>query len=192
MKKEIKKPNKYEIERAIDNSKDKVQELINGYEKRISEYIFKIVNFEKERNHAEADRYRERIKDLIARQTEMAGMYDWLEQTSDTINDAIATMEITDSLTNLTSKLNLGEMKSVLKQLMVTSETLSNTTKELSMSISSISKIANETSKSTFVNRPQDSQINAIIEARMEKYNKQIQTELENDESELFELNERN
>ena len=192
-KKDVKneKPNKIKIEMAFDRCKSSIQELLDQYQTNIDNFLAKMVALKKEGRLAEADRYKEKLKLVLARQAKMNDLMDQVDQFSYMIDEAFAKSAVYESLgtvLNETNKIDMSpEIKKILQQVNSFEDIFSKGLNKMDSIFGKVSKkitdIDNETSS------VQDKEIDAIVERRLEQYDQQTSLQANEDES-LFKLSD--
>ncbi|MGN0804292.1 MAG: hypothetical protein ACI4MS_02805 [Candidatus Coproplasma sp.] len=192
-KKDVKneKPNKIKIEMAFDRCKSSIQELLDQYQTNIDNFLAKMVALKKEGRLAEADRYKEKLKLVLARQAKMNDLMDQVDQFAYMIDEAFAKSAVYESLgtvLNETNKIDVSpEIKKILQQVNSFEDIFTKGLNKMDSIFGKVSKkitdIDNETSS------VQDKEIDAIVARRLEQYDQQTSLQANEDES-LFKLSD--
>ena len=188
-KKPVEKPSKIKIDMAFDKCKEAIQELLNDYGTRIEGYLAKITNLKKEKRFSEADRYKEKLKLVIARQTKMMDLMDQVEQFGFMIDEAFAKNTVygtLGSILNETNKMNMApEIKSIVKNMNTFERQFKKDCVTFNSIFSKISKSVVNIDNSTY---DHDSEIDSIVNSRMQDYDQETTRRAEEVED-LFNLN---
>ena len=183
------KPNKVKIELAFDGCKDSIQELLDQYQTTIDGYLSKMVSLKKEGRIAEADRYKQKLKLVLSRQAKMNDLLDRVEQFSYMIDEVFAKNAVYNSLgtvLNETNKIDISpEVKKILKQVSDFEDIFSKGLNKLDSVFGKVSQKISDIDNS--ISASQDSEIDAIVERRLEQYEEQTTREAQT-ESDVFRL----
>lgn len=185
------KPNKIKIEMAFDNCKDSIQGLLDQYQSTIDGYLTKMVALKKEGRISEADRYKQKLKLVLARQAKMNDLMDQVDQFSYMIDEAFAKNSVYESLGTVlqeTNKINMSpEIKKILKQVSEFDDIFSKGLNKMDSIFGKVSKKISDIDQATSAS--QDREIDDIVARRLEQYD--IQTTQEADaEAGLFNLDD--
>lgn len=183
------KPNKVKIELAFDGCKDSIQELLDQYQATVDGYLSKMVSLKKEGRIAEADRYKQKLKLVLSRQAKMNDLLDQVEQFSYMIDEVFAKNAVYNSLgtvLNETNKIDISpEVKKILKQVSDFEDIFSKGLNKLDSVFGKVSQKISDIDNS--ISASQDSEIDAIVERRLEQYEEQTTREAQT-ESDVFRL----
>lgn len=170
-KKTDEKPSKMKIDLAFDKCKEAIQELLNDYGTRIDGYLSKITNLKKEKRFSEADRYKEKLKLVIARQAKMMDLMDQVEQFGFMIDEAFAKNTVygtLGSILNETNKMNMApEIKNIVKSMNNFEKQFKKECFQFNNIFSKISKSVVDIDNSLYT---QDAEIDEIVNNRMKDY----------------------
>ena len=167
-KKPEQKPSRTKIDLAFDKCKEAIQELLNDYDARINMYADKITDLKKNKRFSEADRYKDKLKLVIARQTKMMDLMDQVEQFGFMIDEAFAKNTVygtLGSILNETNKMNMApEIKSIVKN-------MNNFEKQFKKDCLQFNNIFGKISKSVVSidnsSYQQDAEVDQIVNSRM-------------------------
>ena len=183
------KPNKVKIELAFDGCKDSIQELLDQYQATIDGYLSKMVSLKREGRIAEADRYKQKLKLVLSRQTKMNDLLDQVEQFSYMIDEVFAKNAVYNSLgtvLNETNKIDISpEVKKILKQVSDFEDIFSKGLNKLDSVFGKVSQKISDIDNN--ISASQDSEIDAIVERRLAQYEEQTTREAQT-ESDVFRL----
>lgn len=189
MKKTVEQPNKIKIDLALDRCKDSIQELLNNYSVKIEGYLSKMVNLKKEKRFLESDRYKGKLKTVLASQTRMMDLMDQVEQFGFMIDEAFAKNNVYNTLNNVlseTNKINMSpEIKNIIKDINKFEKMFSENCSKFDSIFTKISKSIVDIDSSNYA---QDAEIDEIVNERLNKYDEQTSKEAEEIESDLFKL----
>ena len=183
-KKPAEKPSRVKIEIAFDRCKEAIQELLNDYGTRIEGYLNKITNLKKEKRFSEADRYKEKLKLVIARQAKMMDLMDQVEQFGFMIDEAFAKNTVYGTLgriLNETNKMNMApEISSIVKNMNNFEKQFKKDCLQFNNIFGKISKSVVNIDNSTYT---QDAEIDSIVNSRMKDYDEETtrRAEIEDD-----------
>lgn len=184
------KPNKIKIELAFDRCKGAIQQLLDQYQKNIDNYLAKMVLLKKEGRTIEAERYKNKLKLVLSRQTKMNDLMDQVEQFSYMIDEAFAKSAVYDALGSVlseTNKINMSpEIKKILKQVNDFDDIFTKGIGKMDSIFGKVSKKISDIDQDT--SSEQDREIDAIISRRLEQYDEQT-TRQAQEENNLFDLN---
>ena len=182
------KPNKVKIELALDNCKDSIQELLNQYQTTIDAHLAKIVALKRERRFNEADRYKQKLKLVLARQTKMQDLMDQVEQFAFMIDEAFAKSDVYASIGTVLDEANKisvsPEIKKILKQVSEFDDMFSKGLGKMDAIFGTVSKkISDIDSNSTTF----DNEIDDIVSSRLNQLDERTTMEAAADDA-LFKL----
>ncbi len=182
-------PNKVKIDLALDNCKDSIKGLLDQYQATVESYLSKIVNLKRERRISEVDRYKQKLKLVLARQAKMQDLMDQVEQFSFMIDEAFAKNAVYASIGTVldeTNKISISpEIKKILKQVSDFDDIFSKGIKKMDGIFGRVSKkISDIDNAASSVN---DKEIDDIVSSRLEQYDEITSQEAEADED-LFDL----
>lgn len=185
------KPNKIKIEMAFDNCKDSIQGLLDQYQTTIDGYLTKMVALKKEGRVSEADRYKQKLKLVLARQAKMNDLMDQVDQFSYMIDEAFAKNSVYESLgtvLNETNKISMSpEIKKILKQVSEFDDIFSKGLNKMDSIFGKVSKKISDIDQATSAS--QDREIDDIVARRLEQYDMQTTQEADA-EAGLFNLDD--
>lgn len=185
------KPNRIKIEMAFDNCKDSIQGLLDQYQATIDGYLTKMVALKKEGRITEADRYKQKLKLVLARQAKMLDLMDQVEQFSYMIDEAFAKSAVYESLGTVlheTNKIDMSpEVKKILKQVSEFDDVFSKGLNKMDSIFGKVSKKISDIDQATSVS--QDREIDDIVARRLEQYDMQTTQEADA-EAGLFNLDD--
>lgn len=185
------KPNKIKIEMAFDNCKDSIQGLLDQYQTTIDGYLTKMVALKKEGRISEADRYKQKLKMVLARQAKMNDLMDQVEQFAYMIDEAFAKNAVYESLGTVlqeTNKIDMSpEVKKILKQVSDFDDIFSKGLNKMDSIFGRVSKKISDIDQATSVS--QDREIDDIVSRRLEQYDMQTTQEADA-EAGLFNLDD--
>lgn len=189
MKKEVKKPSKIKIDMAFEKCKGAVQELLNDYGTRIDGYLAKMVNLKKEKRFAEADRYKTKLKLVLARQARMMDLMDQIEQFGFMVDEAFANQTLYSTLGSVLDEINKvnmsPEVAKMIKGMSKFEKRFKKETTQFNNIFGSISKSIVNINNSSY---EADAEIDAIVNSRLEQYDSQTTAQAEMNDDELFSL----
>lgn len=120
-KKDEPKINVSAIENSFDATKEKVQEMLDNYDMQIENYTNKVVTCLKQKRKSEANRYKEKLKQIMFRRERMSQLYDQIDSFQMMINEALAKNEVYKTLGNTLSQVNTikmnPQMASIIKEM---------------------------------------------------------------------------
>ena len=181
MKKPVEKPNKIKIELALERCKESIQELLNQYGQTIDGYLAKMVNLKKEGRVTEAARYKEKLKLVLSRQTKMMDLMDQVEQFGFMIDEAFAKNNVYQTLGTVLGEANKisvsPEIKKILHDVNKFDDIFTKGLNKMDNIFGKISRTVVDVNEST--SNAQDSEIEAIVNSRLEKYDEQTTAEAE-------------
>lgn len=182
-------PNKVKIDLALDRCKDSIQGLLNQYQTTIESYLSKIVSAKRDRRPSEVDRYKQKLKLVLARQAKMQDLMDQVEQFSFMIDEAFAKNDVYASIGTVldeTNKISISpEIKRILKQVSDFDDIFSKGIKKMDGIFGRVSKkISDIDNAASSVN---DREIDDIVSSRLDQYDEITSQEAEADED-LFNL----
>lgn len=185
------KPNKVKIELAFDKCKDAIQGLLNQYQTNIDNYLAKMVALKREGRISEADRYKQKLKIVLARQAKMNDLMDQVEQFQYMIDEAFAKNSVYSALGSVLSETNKisvsPEIKKILKQVNDFDDIFSKGLNKMDAIFGKVSRKISDIDQAT--SSTQDREIDDIVSKRLEQYDRQTTEEAEVD-SNLFNLDE--
>lgn len=183
------KPNRVKIELAFDRCKDSIQELLNQYQATIDSYLAKMVTLKRERRMTEADRYKQKIKLVLARQAKMQDLIDQVEQFQFMIDEAFAKNDVYGSIGAVLDEANKisvsPEIKKILKQVNEFDDIFTKGIGKMDAIFGKVSKKISDIDSAT--SAAQDKEIDDIVSARLEQLDEQTTLEASADDS-LFKL----
>jgi hypothetical protein len=187
--KKVEKPNKIKIEMTFDRCKESIQELLDQYQNTIDGYLNKMVEMKKQGRLAESDRYKDKLKLVLARQAKMNDLMDQVEQFQYMIDEAFAKSDVYSALgsvLNETNKINVApEVKKMLKQMNDFEEVFSKGLNKMDSIFGKVGRKINDIDSAT--SSAQDREIDDIVSKRLEQYDRQT-TETAQAETQLFKL----
>ena len=182
---EPKKPNKIKIEMSLERCKDSIQGLLDQYAKNEQDYMRKMVAMKKEGRLSEADRYKEKLRLVYARQAKMNDLMDQVEQFGYMIDEAFAKNDVYQSLGMVLGEANKVSVSPELKKLLADVKQFEDVfTKGLNKMDTIFGKVSrtvsdvNDSTTNTF-----DAEIEARVNARIEQADQQTTLEAEADKS---------
>ncbi|MBR2903040.1 MAG: hypothetical protein IKC37_00150 [Clostridia bacterium] len=182
---EPQKPNKIKIEMSLERCKDSIQGLLDQYEKNEQDYMRKMVAMKKEGRLSEANRYKEKLRLVFARQAKMNDLLDQVEQFGYMIDEAFAKNDVYQSLGMVLGEANKVSVSPELKKLLADVKQFEEVfTKGLNKMDSVFGKVSrtvsdvNDSTTNTF-----DAEIEARVNARIEQADQQTTMEAEADKS---------
>lgn len=182
-------PNKVKIDLALDRCKDSIQGLLNQYQTSVEAYLSKIVTLKRERRISEVDRYKQKLKLVLARQAKMQDLMDQVEQFSFMIDEAFAKNDVYASIGTVldeTNKISISpEIKKILKQVSDFDDIFSKGIKKMDGIFGRVSKKISDIDNAT--SSVNDKEIEDIVSSRLEQYDEITSQEAEADED-LFNL----
>lgn len=120
-KKDEPKINVSAIENSFDATKEKVQEMLDNYDMQIENYTNKVVTCLKQKRKSEANRYKEKLKQIMFRRERMSQLYDQIDSFQMMINEALAKNEVYKTLGNTLAQVNTikmnPQMASIIKEM---------------------------------------------------------------------------
>ena len=120
-KKDEPKINVSAIENSFDATKEKVQEMLDNYDMQIENYTNKVVTCLKQKRQSEANRYKEKLKQIMFRRERMSQLYDQIDSFQMMINEALAKNEVYKTLGNTLAQVNTikmnPQMASIIKEM---------------------------------------------------------------------------
>ena len=120
-KKEEPKINVSAIENSFDATREKVQEMVDSYDMQIENYTNKVVACLKQKRKSEANRYKEKLKQIMFRRERMNQLYDQIDSFQMMINEALAKNEVYKTLGNTLAQVNTikmnPQMTSIIKEM---------------------------------------------------------------------------
>ncbi len=165
------KPNRFKIEMALERCKESIQGLLDQYSKTEQEYIRKMVDLKKEGRVAEAERYKQKLKMLFARQTKMNDLMDQVEQFGYMIDEAFAKNDVYQSLGMVLGEANkvsvAPELKQILSDVKAFEETFTTGLNKMDSIFGKISRTVEDVNETTAT--AQDAEIEARVNARLAK-----------------------
>lgn len=165
------KPNRFKIEMALERCKESIQGLLDQYSKTEQEYIRKMVDLKKEGRAAEAERYKQKLKMLFARQTKMNDLMDQVEQFGYMIDEAFAKNDVYQSLGMVLGEANkvsvAPELKQILSDVKAFEETFTTGLNKMDSIFGKISRTVEDVNETTAT--AQDAEIEARVNARLAK-----------------------
>ena len=165
------KPNRFKIEMALERCKESIQGLLDQYSKTEQEYIRKMVDLKKEGRLAEAERYKQKLKMLFARQTKMNDLMDQVEQFGYMIDEAFAKNDVYQSLGMVLGEANkvsvAPELKQILSDVKAFEETFTTGLNKMDSIFGKISRTVEDVNETTAT--AQDAEIEARVNARLAK-----------------------
>ena len=165
------KPNRFKIEMALERCKESIQGLLDQYSKTEQEYIRKMVDLKKEGGLAEAERYKQKLKMLFARQTKMNDLMDQVEQFGYMIDEAFAKNDVYQSLGMVLGEANkvsvAPELKQILSDVKAFEETFTTGLNKMDSIFGKISRTVEDVNETTAT--AQDAEIEARVNARLAK-----------------------
>ena len=165
------KPNRFKIEMALERCKESIQGLLDQYSKTEQEYIRKMVDLKKEGRLAEAERYKQKLKMLFARQTKMNDLMDQVEQYGYMIDEAFAKNDVYQSLGMVLGEANkvsvAPELKQILSDVKAFEETFTTGLNKMDSIFGKISRTVEDVNETTAT--AQDAEIEARVNARLAK-----------------------
>jgi hypothetical protein len=183
------KPNKVKIELAFDKCKSCIQELLDQYQASIDGYLSKMVALKKEGRLSESDRYREKLKLVLARQAKMNDLMDQVEQFSYLVDEAFAKSAVYESLGTVlteTNKIDMSsDVKKMLKQMGDFDAVFSKGLGKMDSIFGKVSRKISDIDASASAS--QDREIDDIVARRLQQYDEQTTQEAEADAG-LFNL----
>lgn len=183
------KPSKIKIEMAFDKCKESIQGLLDQYQATIDNYLAKMVALKKERRLTEVDRYKERLKIVLARQAKMNDLMDQVEQFSYMIDEAFAKNAVYESMGAVlgeTNKINMSpEIKKILKQVNDFDDIFSKGIGKMDSIFGKVSRKISDIDQATAA--VQDKEIDDIVAGRLAQLDRQTSEEAEA-EAGLFDL----
>lgn len=183
------KPNRVKIELAFDRCKDSIQELLNQYQATIDSYLAKMVTLKRERRMTEADRYKQKIKLVLARQAKMQDLIDQVEQFQFMIDEAFAKNDVYGSIGAVLDEANKisvsPEIKKILKQVSQFDDIFTKGIGKMDSIFGKVSQKISDIDSAT--SAAQDKEIDDIVSARLEQLDEQTTLEASVDDS-LFKL----
>ena len=206
------KPSKVKISIKFDKCKDSIQELLNQYGATIDGYLAKMVNLKKENRFTEADRYKEKLKLVLGRQAKMNDLMDQVEQFQFMIDEAFAKSTVYGTLSEVldeTNKMDMApQIKKIIKgmknrekmhfivivftQFFCSADTYAKFEKSFKKDCLKFDTIFSKISKSVInINEStslQDSEFDAIVNARLQSYDEQTTLQAKEESSSLFKL----
>lgn len=188
MFKKKEKPSKIKIELSFDKCKESIQELLDNYNAKIEGYLSKIVNLKREKRLLEADRYKEKLKLVIVRQTKMMDLMDQVEQFEFMIDEAFAKNAVYGTLASTlseTNKLKLTpEIKSIVSNMNKFEKTFKKGVTKFDAIFGKISSSITQIDNSM----EQDAEINDIVNSRLKEYDEQTTNQAGVDIDSLFDI----
>lgn len=185
------KPNKVKIELAFDRCKDSIQGLLNQYQANIDKYLAKMVALKREGRLSEADRYKQKLKLVLARQAKMNDLMDQVEQFSYMIDEAFAKNAVYSALGTVMSETNKisvsPEIKNILKQVNDFDDIFTKGLGKMDAIFGKVSRKISDIDQAQSAS--QDAEIDDIVSRRLEQYDQQTTEEAEVD-SNLFNLDD--
>ena len=183
-------PNKIKIDMAFDNCRDSVQDLLDQYQSTIDGYVSKMVLLKREGRVTEADRYKQRLRLVLARQTKMNDLMDQIDQFSYMVDEAFAKNAVYGALGSVmeeTNKINMNvEIKKMLKQVSEFDDIFSKGLKTMDAIFGRVSNKISDIDKN--MSGVQDKEIDLIVSKRLEQYDRQTTQDAATN-SDLFKLN---
>lgn len=192
-KKDVKdtKPNRVKIEMAFDRCKGSIQQLLDQYQSNIDNFLAKMVALKKEGRVSEADRYKEKLKLVLARQAKMNELMDQVDQFAYMIDEAFAKSAVYESLgtvLNETNKIDMSpEIKKILQQVNSFDDIFSKGLNKMDTIFGKVSKKISDIDSET--SSVQDKEIDDIVAKRLEQYDQQTSLQA-NEEDSLFKLSD--
>lgn len=120
-KKDEPKINVSAIENSFDATKEKVQEMLDNYDMQIENYTNKVITCLKQKRKSEANRYKEKLKQIMFRRERMSQLYDQIDSFQMMINEALAKNEVYKTLGNTLAQVNTikmnPQMASIIKEM---------------------------------------------------------------------------
>lgn len=171
MKKEKEKPSKIKIDLAFDKCKDSVNELLNGYKKRIDECVEKMAILKSEKRFTEAERYREKLKLVLSRQSKMLDLLDQVENFQFMIDEAFAKNVVYNtfgSVLNESNKINMApEVRKIVRSMNKFEKGFKKDVIKFNNIFGKISKSVTNIDNSSITN---DSEIDNVVNNRLKEY----------------------
>ncbi len=189
MAKKAEQPSKIKIDMAFNRCKDSVQNLLNDYGTRIDGYLAKMVNLKKEKRFSEAERYKEKLKLVLARQAKMNDLMDQVEQFGFMIDEAFAKNIVYKTLGSVldeTNKINMAPaVRKIVKDMNKFEKSFKKDCVKFNNIFGKISKSVIDIDNSTAAN---DAEIEAIVNSRLEEYDLQTTQLAESETEGAFDL----
>lgn len=187
--KEIVRPNKIKIDLTLSRCKESIQTMLNNYNVRIEGYLAKMVNLKKEKRFLEADRYKNKLKTVLASQTKMNDLMDKVEQFEFVIDEAFAKNSVYNALGDVlseTNKVNMApEIKNIIKDINKFEKMFSSNCTKFDGIFNKISKSVNDIDSTNYA---QDSEIDAIVNSRLQEYDNQTTERANNEIKSMFSI----
>ena len=185
-----KAPSKIKIDLAFDRCRDSVQDLLDQYQSTIDGYVSKMVLLKREGRVTEADRYKQRLRLVLARQTKMNDLMDQIDQFSYMVDEAFAKNAVYGALGSVmeeTNKINMNvEIKKMLKQVSEFDDIFSKGLKTMDAIFGRVSNKISDIDKN--MSGVQDKEIDLIVSKRLEQYDRQTTQDAATN-SDLFKFN---
>ncbi len=182
-------PNKVKIDLALDRCKDSIQGLLNQYQTSVEAYLQKIVTLKRERRISEVDRYKQKLKLVLARQAKMQDLMDQVEQFSFMIDEAFAKNDVYASIGTVLDEANKisvsPEIKKILRQVSDFDDIFTKGIQKMDGIFGRVSKKISDIDNAT--SNVNDKEIDDIVSSRLEQYDEMTSQEAEADED-LFNL----
>ena len=182
-------PSKFKISMKFEKCTDAIQELLDQYGTTIDGYLAKMVNLKKENRFTEAERYKGKLKLVLARQAKMNDLLDQVEQFKFMIDEAFAKSSVYGTLSEVLDETNKMDMAPQIKKIVKGMNNFEKSFKKDCLKFDAIfSKISNSVININESTSLQDAEIDAIVNARLQSYDEQTTLQAKEDSSSLFDL----
>ena len=115
------KPSKFKIQMKLDRCKESIQGLLDQYQNTLDQYQAKRIEYKQRGMNAEADRCREQMKSIVARQAKMYRLMDQVVQFGFMVDEAFAKSEVYQTFGGVLQEAGkitvMPEIKNLLKDL---------------------------------------------------------------------------
>lgn len=182
--KKVEKPNRFKIDNAFENCQNTIQTLLDQYQGKIDNYLATMVSLKKQKRYQEADRYKTKMKRVLASQAKMEGLLDQVEQFKFMVDEAFAKNEVYGSLSTAlgeTNKFDMSvEVKQMLKDMGEFEDNFTKNMSKLDNIFGNVSKKIGDISDESSVQL--DGEIDALVNARLNALDEESTKQAEEDE----------
>ncbi len=183
------KVNKFAIQNSLDNCRDSIQTMIDNYDQNIDTYTNKVVTMLKQKRRSEANRYKEKIKQIMFRRERMSQLYDQVDSFQMMIDEAFAKNEVYNTLGKAVSQVNKIAMNPKMEAILKDMKQFEKSFAEGCNSFDQIfEKIGSSMNKIDLdASNEYDAEIKSIVDSKMEQM-EETTFNVDEDEKEIDDL----
>lgn len=170
------KPSKFKIQMKLDRCKESIQVLLDQYTQTINQYQAKRLEYTQKGMLAEADRCREQMKSVVARQAKMYRLMDQVVQFGFMIDEAFAKSEVYQTFGGVLQEASkiavMPEIKNLIKDLNQFEDVFTKGFNKMDTMFGKITHTVDDVNNSAM--NAYDREQEAEIEAMMSNYDNQL------------------